>query len=194
MPQHQMVNKLDIKLVVRDPAVQKQLEADELCHNTGTLQGLAGMLDRTNDLYSGKIQIGEGAGEGGVTRVWIGHGEKDGITNPHASKSFAERIQAKDKEFKLYPGYYHRRRLIAYIACIWLTWRSARRAGGRQGRVCERRGQLDPGAVRGAGAGGGGGSQVEAVKGGEALAWRSTVMDGVWESPVYMYLLTGWCM
>ncbi|PSN69956.1 alpha/beta-hydrolase [Corynespora cassiicola Philippines] len=108
LPQRQLVNKLDVKLISRDPAVQKQFEEDELCHDTGTLEGLAGMLDRTADLAAGKVRIGDNAGEGGVTRIWIAHGDKDGITNYHASKALADRIEAKDKEFKTYAGWFHR--------------------------------------------------------------------------------------
>lgn len=116
LPHRQMVNKLDVKLVSRDPAVQKQFDEDELCHDTGTLEGLAGLLDRTGDLASGRIKIGDDAGEGGVTRIWIGHGNKDGITNPLASRALAERIEAKDKEYKSYEGYYHRRESSLRIA------------------------------------------------------------------------------
>jgi acylglycerol lipase len=109
LPHHQMVNKLDIELITRNPDVQKQLFDDNLCHDTGTLEGLAGMLDRTADLCGGKVKIGEGAGEAGVTRIFMAHGDKDGVTNYHASKALAERIEAKDMEFKTYEGYFHRR-------------------------------------------------------------------------------------
>lgn len=108
LPHRQMVNHLDVKLICRDPVMQKQFLEDDLCHDTGTLEGLAGMLDRTIALASGKIVIPDDAGEGGVTRVWVGHGDKDGLTNFEASKQFMERVTAKDKEFKAYEGYFHR--------------------------------------------------------------------------------------
>jgi acylglycerol lipase len=108
LPHRQMVNKLDVKLVSRDPAVQKQMDEDDLCHDTGTLEGLAGMLDRTGELAGGRINIGDDAGEGGVTRIWFGHGDKDGLTNYEASKQLADRLNVKDKEFKTYTGHYHR--------------------------------------------------------------------------------------
>ena len=106
----QLVNKLDPTLLARDPAVGKRFEDDTLCHNTGTLEGLAGMLDRTNALASGKVVIPDDAGEGGVTRIWIAHGDKDGITSHAASKRLFDALQVKDKEFKSYAGHYHRRR------------------------------------------------------------------------------------
>jgi len=114
LPHRQLVNKLDVKLITRNPDVQKQFLEDELCHDTGTLEGLSAMLDRTAELSGGKVKIGDGAGEGGVTRIWIAHGDKDGITNYHASKALAERIEAKDKEFKTYEGYFHRREYLFF--------------------------------------------------------------------------------
>ena len=57
LPRKQLVNKLDPALLSRDQEIGKRFEADELCHNTGTLEGLAGLLDRTSQLASGKIII-----------------------------------------------------------------------------------------------------------------------------------------
>lgn len=108
LPRRQLTNKLDPALVSRDPAVCKSFDEDELCHDTGTLEGLAGLLDRTAQLSSGKIVVRDEAGEGGVTRIWIAHGDSDGITDYHASKRLFDALQVKDKEFKTYPGYYHR--------------------------------------------------------------------------------------
>lgn len=108
LPHRQMINKLDAKLISRDPAVCKSFEEDELCHDTGTLEGLSGLLDRTGQLSSGKIIIPDNAGEGGVTRIWIAHGDADGITDFSASKRLADALQVKDKEFKAYAGYFHR--------------------------------------------------------------------------------------
>ncbi|XPS93939.1 Acylglycerol lipase [Ascochyta lentis] len=108
LPHRQLVNKLDVNLISRDPEVCKRFEEDELCHDTGTLEGLAGMLDRTGELAAGKVIIPDDAGEGGVTRIWIAHGDKDGITAFAASKRLAEALQVKDKEFRAYEGYYHR--------------------------------------------------------------------------------------
>lgn len=108
LPHRQLTNKLDPKLISRDPEVCKKFDEDELCHDTGTLEGLAGLLDRTNSLASGKVVIPDNAGEGGVTRIWIAHGDKDGITNFHASKRLFDKLQVKDKEFRAYEGCYHR--------------------------------------------------------------------------------------
>ncbi|KAL6151074.1 hypothetical protein ACJQWK_10768 [Exserohilum turcicum] len=104
----QLTNKLNAALLSRDAEACKRLEQDPLCHDTGTLEGLAGMLDRTNALASGKIVIPEGAGEGGVTRIWIAHGDKDGITSYAASRRLFDALPVQDKEFRSYAGYYHR--------------------------------------------------------------------------------------
>jgi acylglycerol lipase len=69
MAKRQLTNKLDPKLISRDPEVCKGFDEDPLCHDTGTLEGLAGMLDRTSSLSSGKVVIPDSAGEGGVTRI-----------------------------------------------------------------------------------------------------------------------------
>jgi len=108
MAKRQLANKLDPSLISRNAHVCKQFDEDPLCHDTGTLEGLAGLLDRTNALSSGKIVIPDNAGEGGVTRIWIGHGDKDGITSYLASKRLFDALQVKDKEFQTYAGCYHR--------------------------------------------------------------------------------------
>ena len=108
LPHHQMVNKLDVNLLSRDAEVCKRLSDDPLCHDTGTLEGLSGMLDRTGLLSTGKIIVPGDAGEGGITRIWIGHGDKDGVTSYPASKRLFDALNVEDKEFKSYAGYFHR--------------------------------------------------------------------------------------
>lgn len=107
-PHKQMVNKLDEKLLCRDPEVQKEYVEDELCHDTGTLEGLAGMLDRAGTLERGEVRLLEGAGEGGRTRVWVGHGTEDGVTEFGPVKKIFEEWKVQDKEFKAYEGWYHK--------------------------------------------------------------------------------------
>lgn len=107
LPRFQMVNKLDLNLLSRDPAHAARVEADELCHDTGTLEGLAGMLDRAAMLEDGQVVISEGVGEGGKTRLWIGHGTADGICDYEATKRMFGRVQAEDRELRAYEGWYH---------------------------------------------------------------------------------------
>ena len=117
IPSRQLVNKLDVTFISRNADVQKQMDEDELCHDTGTLEGLAALLDRTIGLAAGKVTIGDDAGEGGVTRIWFGHGTEDKVTDFSASKKLADSLDIKDKEFKVYEGHYHR---CEYLIGTWL--------------------------------------------------------------------------
>lgn len=107
LPHFQMVNKLDLNLLSRDPDHAKRVEADELCHDTGTLEGLAGMLDRAAMLEDGRVTIKEGAGEGGKTRLWVGHGTADGICDFEATQRMFKQVEAEDREMRAYEGWYH---------------------------------------------------------------------------------------
>ena len=53
----------------RDPEVCKQYDTDKLCHDTGTLEGLAGMLQRAEELEKGVVAI---ENEDGL-RIWVGY-------------------------------------------------------------------------------------------------------------------------
>lgn len=107
LPRWQMINKLDVNLLSHDPEHVRRVEADEMCHNTGTLEGLAGMLDRAAMLEDGRVVIKEGAGEGGKTRLWIGHGTADGICDFEATQRMFSRVEAEDREMRAYEGLYH---------------------------------------------------------------------------------------
>ena len=107
LPKRQMVQKLDAKKVSRDPEVIKEFEADPLNHDTGTLEGLAGMLDRAHNLETGLVILGEGRGEGGLTRLWVSHGTADGICDYTACRKWFDGVRCKDKEMRVYEGAYH---------------------------------------------------------------------------------------
>ncbi|EDN97581.1 hypothetical protein SS1G_12434 [Sclerotinia sclerotiorum 1980 UF-70] len=72
LPHRQMVNKLPPENLTRDPEVIKSINEDTLMHNTGTLEGLAGMLDRTAAMNQGKTKLNPG-----VRSLWLGHGTED---------------------------------------------------------------------------------------------------------------------
>jgi acylglycerol lipase len=106
-----MVQKLDPALLCRDEIVQQDFVADELCHDTGTLEGLAGMLDRAAGLDTGRLAVPADAGEGGKTRVWLSHGTKDGVCDYHGSVRIYERWgHIEDKELKELEGWLHKRK------------------------------------------------------------------------------------
>jgi len=114
LPNHQMLFKLDPTLISRDPETVHQFETDPLCHDTGTLEGLAGNLDRANGLNDGKIPIPSHASEvynndGGRTKIFLSHGTGDGICDYHGTEGVYKRLDAvDDKVLKLYDGWYHR--------------------------------------------------------------------------------------
>lgn len=116
-----MVQKLDSKTLSRDPTVCKEWADDELCHDTGTLEGLAGMLERGDQLDRDIVVLKEGQGEGGVTRIWLGHGNEDRVTSYDTSKKWFERLAVKDKEFKTYDGWYHNRGSIDYLKKVCVS-------------------------------------------------------------------------
>jgi len=108
LPHMHMVNKLDPKLLSRDPEIAKQFKADPLCHETGTLEGLAGMLDRAAALENGDVVVKEGMGEGGKTRILVLHGTADGICDFQATKKMYDRLSGiQDREMRVFEGGYH---------------------------------------------------------------------------------------
>ncbi|KAL8944196.1 MAG: hypothetical protein Q9216_000620 [Gyalolechia sp. 2 TL-2023] len=103
-PRRQMIQKIEPKFLCRDKELYEEFEADELCHDTGTLQGLAGMLQRAEDLDSGNFPSGDLEG----CSLWVGHGTEDRVTSFKATARFMERILVKDKTFRIYDGLYHK--------------------------------------------------------------------------------------
>ncbi|KAK4967593.1 hypothetical protein LTR66_011911 [Elasticomyces elasticus] len=106
LPHYQMVNKLDINKITRDPVVNKELEADMLCHDTGTLEGLAGMLDRGLELESQRVTLRDSVEK--KFSLWVGHGSADAICDYYAAKAWTEGCAVQDKTFRTYEGWYHR--------------------------------------------------------------------------------------
>ncbi|MCJ1393851.1 hypothetical protein MMC18_006727 [Xylographa bjoerkii] len=101
LPNMQLVQKLDVKYMSHDLAVCKSYEEDKLCHDTGTLEGMEGMLDRADALDKGKVDLEQN------THLWIGHGTDDLVINYEGTKEFFDRSKSKDKTLKLYEGAYH---------------------------------------------------------------------------------------
>ncbi|TKA76863.1 hypothetical protein B0A49_04106, partial [Cryomyces minteri] len=108
LPHAQLVQRLEPALLSRDVAVQRAFVDDPLCHDTGTLEGLAGMLQRGEDLERGRVRVRGDAGEGGEARLWIAHGTADGVCSFEASRAFCAGLEVADKEFKAYDGWFHK--------------------------------------------------------------------------------------
>ncbi len=98
-----MVQRLEAKWLCRDESVCEAWVADELCHDTGTLEGLSGILGRGEDLEWGRVKVED---EG--VRVWVGHGTRDMVTSFEASRRWVEGLRVRDKEFKAYDGWFHK--------------------------------------------------------------------------------------
>ena len=110
LPKRQMVNQLDPQWISRDPSVGREWVEDPLCHNTGTLEGLAGMLDRGHELNTDQVVVKEGS-------FWIGHGNADHVTSYDTSKQWFDRLNVEDKEFKTYDGWYHKCKSPSVALC-----------------------------------------------------------------------------
>ncbi|CEO60060.1 hypothetical protein PMG11_04703 [Penicillium brasilianum] len=106
LPRWQRHSPLDPKLVCRDETVVADYKTDELCHDIGTLEQLAGMLDR--GLWLEKLEGGD-LGDVKLLPVWFGHGDEDRITSWAATKKLADVLGKKgDVTFVSYEGAYHR--------------------------------------------------------------------------------------
>ncbi|KAK0651891.1 serine hydrolase-like protein [Cercophora newfieldiana] len=105
LPRRQMLIELKPEELSRDEEVQRDLAADKLMHNMGTLEGLAGMMDRMDTLSSGEVRPTGDA----VRAMWFGHGTEDKVTCYKTSKKYFEEFAGAvgDKEFRTYEGWYH---------------------------------------------------------------------------------------
>lgn len=103
LPRMHLANPIPPEKLTSDPAAQQSLREDTLLHDTGTLEGLAGLLDRTAALNEGKTVL-----SAKVTSLWIGHGDLDVTTSyPESKKWFERQTQVTDKTFKTYEGWLH---------------------------------------------------------------------------------------
>lgn len=133
LPRRQMVQKIDPQTMSRDPEVCRNYDADELCHNTGTLEGLAGMLQRGEELEKGETWIADREG----TSIWVGHGTGDKLCSFEATHRLMERMDVKDKEFRIYDGWFHKlhaepgedKLIFANEVADWILRRAGRDTG-----------------------------------------------------------------
>jgi acylglycerol lipase len=106
LPQFQLKHVVLPEHLSRDPEVVKSIAEDELMHNTGTLEGLAGLLDRTAALAKGEVRPQPG---GALRALWVGHGTHDKTTWFDASKKYFDECtgEVPDRQFRAYEGWYH---------------------------------------------------------------------------------------
>lgn len=104
LPHQHLRHVIPPENLTRDPAVVESIREDPLCHNTGTLEGLASLLDRTAALAGGEAKLCAPP----VRSLWLGHGTADLGTGYDASREWFDRQTGlQDKEFKSYEGWYH---------------------------------------------------------------------------------------
>lgn len=105
LPHKKMVNGVPPEKLSRDPEVVNSLANDPLLHNTGTLEGLSGMLDRSLALTGGKVKMRRDR----VQALWVGHGTEDLGTSCEATKRWFESCtkEVADRVLKVYEGWFH---------------------------------------------------------------------------------------
>ncbi|KAM5356389.1 hypothetical protein ACJ41O_003035 [Fusarium nematophilum] len=101
-PKFQLKHVLPPENLTRKPEVVQGFAEDPLCHDTGTLEGLASLLDRTSALQSGAVKLPKE-----VRSLWLGHGDVDKACSYDAAIKFAKRQDIADKMVKTYKGAYH---------------------------------------------------------------------------------------
>lgn len=91
---------VNAKYISRDPEeVQKYID-DPLIHGTGSLRSLSELLQGTKSVLKEKNKNIKGP-------IYICHGSDDPVTCPNASRQLFEKISAKDKTYREWPGLYH---------------------------------------------------------------------------------------
>lgn len=105
LPRMQLVNPIPAEWLTRDPEAQASIRDDPLCHDTGTLEGLAGFMDRTADLAEGRLRLPTGQ----VKSLWVGHGDHDRTAWFEACRNWFDRYATgvEDRTFKVYEGWLH---------------------------------------------------------------------------------------
>jgi acylglycerol lipase len=108
LPSFQLKNELDHNVLSHNKESNLDWKNDELCHDYGTLEGLAGSLGRADDLHRGVVQAEDFDG----LRFLFVHGTEDKVTSHEATKKLVDRLQVKNKFFKSYEGTYHNSKSI----------------------------------------------------------------------------------
>ncbi|KAL1902740.1 hypothetical protein Sste5346_001183 [Sporothrix stenoceras] len=104
LPNFQLKHKIPTEYLSRDPEIVAILKEDKLCHDTGTLEGMAALLDRVTEIASGNVKPGPN-----VKAIWLGHGDADRCTSFVASKRWFDNSAAAvpDKTFRNYEKWVH---------------------------------------------------------------------------------------
>jgi len=114
LPTMQLTSRLDPAAMSHDAAANQSWVDDALCHDTGTLEQLAGMLDRAADLDQGRVLLptdDEWRQNGGKTDLAVRffHGSDDPCVSFEAMQRFKERQEGRVKDIAAlrYEGAFH---------------------------------------------------------------------------------------
>ncbi|KAF4982014.1 hypothetical protein FZEAL_2264 [Fusarium zealandicum] len=102
LPRFQLKHSIPPETFTRKPEVVELFKQDPLCHDTGTLEGLASLLDRTAALQSGSVKLGKQ-----VRALWLGHGDVDKAVSYEAAMEYVKNQDVADKTIKTYKGGFH---------------------------------------------------------------------------------------
>lgn len=107
LPRVQLVNPIPVEWLTRDTEAQVSIKEDPLCHDTGTLEGLAGFMNRTADLADGRLRLQTDGGR--IKSLWVGHGDHDRTAWFEACKNWFDKYATgvEDRTFKVYEGWLH---------------------------------------------------------------------------------------
>lgn len=102
MPHMQMKFPIEPEKVTHVESAQKEMRDDPLTHYTGTLEGLASLLDRTFAMASGKVNMTEN-----VKSLWMGAATEDAVVSYPKAMEWFEAQKVQDKTVKSYEGMFH---------------------------------------------------------------------------------------
>ncbi|KAG0275149.1 hypothetical protein BGZ95_009129 [Linnemannia exigua] len=102
LPSFQTNIALDSSFISRDCDHVEKYNTDPLIHGYISTKGVYDMLTNGKLLLTDRYKI--------ISKdvpVLIAHGTEDGLTDYKASKEFFDKIEVKDKEYKVYEGHFH---------------------------------------------------------------------------------------
>ncbi|RIA91978.1 Alpha/Beta hydrolase protein [Glomus cerebriforme] len=91
---------LDKKYISRDPIEIERYGNDSLIHNSGSLRGLADLINYTKLVLKEKYK-------NIMLPTYICFGTDDGINDFNTAKQFFNKLPSKEKTWREYPGFYH---------------------------------------------------------------------------------------
>jgi alpha-beta hydrolase superfamily lysophospholipase len=99
VPYLRVPNEVNPEMISHDIEIVRKYRGDKLVQNKITLRLGAELLDNLDNIMELAPKI--------KTPCLIFHGGGDRITSPEASENFFKKMKVRDREMKIYPGFYH---------------------------------------------------------------------------------------